>query len=253
MSQRSVQWYGWKPDAPDHRDFKYKAVLSPVEAVPDVPEADLTHTMPPIQDQGDVGTCTAHAAGAAIGHNLIVQKRTIVAPSRLFAYYNARSLEGTQDADNGATLRDMVSGLAARGYCPEEMWPYDPVKVNDLPDQISYEAGLQNKIRIYARLNDLSDMLMCLAAGYPFVFGFTVFSTFESDEIAKSGILDMPKAWESPVGGHAVCAVGYDIETRRVTVRNSWGIEWGQKGHFTMPFDYLTNRDLSDDFWTIRF
>jgi len=49
-----------------------------------------------------------------------------------------------------------------------------------------------------------------------------------------------------------VCAVGYDDKAKRVLVRNSWGPAWGQKGYFTMPYDYVANRDLSDDFWTIR-
>ena len=45
-------------------------------------------------------------------------------------------------------------------------------------------------------------------------------------------------------------AVGYDQRQKRFIVRNSWGIEWGQQGYFTMPYAYLET--LADDFWTIR-
>jgi C1A family cysteine protease len=95
-------------------------------------------------------------------------------------------------------------------------------------------------------------MRACLADGFPFVFGFTVYESFESDTVAKSGVLNLPKAKESAIGGHAVCAVGYDDAARRFIVRNSWGTDWGKRGYFTMPYAYLADRNLSDDFWTVR-
>jgi len=95
-------------------------------------------------------------------------------------------------------------------------------------------------------------MRTCLAEGYPFVFGFTVYRSFESREVAKSGVLDMPQRDEKVMGGHAVMAAGYDDRAKRFLIRNSWGADWGKQGYFTMPYAYLDNRNLSDDFWTIR-
>jgi C1A family cysteine protease len=92
----------------------------------------------------------------------------------------------------------------------------------------------------------------CLASGYPFVFGFTVYDSFESEEVAKTGQLNMPSAGENVVGGHAVLAVGYDDTQNRFIVRNSWGASWAMKGHFTMPYGYLLDQNLSDDLWTVR-
>jgi C1A family cysteine protease len=54
------------------------------------------------------------------------------------------------------------------------------------------------------------------------------------------------------MGGHAVLAVGYSDRDQRFIVRNSWGKDWGRAGYFTMPYAYLANRNLSDDFWTGR-
>jgi C1A family cysteine protease len=84
------------------------------------------------------------------------------------------------------------------------------------------------------------------------VFGFTVYSSFESAAVVRSGILNMPTRYDQVVGGHAVMAVGYNDTQRRFIIRNSWGTDWGQKGYFTMPYEYLVSRNLSDDFWTIR-
>jgi len=79
-----------------------------------------------------------------------------------------------------------------------------------------------------------------------------VYTAFESREVAKSGVLSLPTAKEKVMGGHAVMAVGYNDSTSQFIVRNSWGPDWGQEGYFMMPYDYLTNSNLADDFWTIR-
>jgi C1A family cysteine protease len=92
----------------------------------------------------------------------------------------------------------------------------------------------------------------CLSEGYPFVFGFTVYESFEGARVAKTGKLNLPKKGEKLVGGHAVMAVGYDDTINRFIVRNSWGAKWGLKGYFTVPYTYLLNENLADDFWSIR-
>lgn len=61
----------------------------------------------------------------------------------------------------------------------------------------------------------------------------------------------MPKPTERLLGGHAVLAVGYDEKPRRFIVRNSRGGGWGMKGHFTMPYEFLLDPNLCDDFWRI--
>ena len=43
-----------------------------------------------------------------------------------------------------------------------------------------------------------------------------------------------------------------DDSDQRFIMRNSWGTGWGQAGYFTMPYGYLMDSNLSDDFWTIR-
>ena len=99
---------------------------------------------------------------------------------------------------------------------------------------------------------ELAQLKGCLAAGYPVVYGFSVYESFESAVVSRTGHVPMPKPKERLVGGHAVVAVGYDDAKERFIVRNSWGASWGEEGYFTMPFAYLLDPNLSDDFWTIK-
>jgi C1A family cysteine protease len=142
-----------------------------------------------------------------------------------------------------------------QGVCPESMWKYSAGKIlfKRKPGANCYKEALKHQVLSYHRIvHDIDHMKGCLAEGFPFVFGFTVYDEFESDAVAKTGKLNLPGPKEEVQGGHAVMCVGYDDNTQRFLVRNSWGTDWGMKGYFTMPYEYLTNRNLADDFWTIR-
>jgi len=174
-------------------------------------------------------------------------------PSRLFIYYNERVIEHTVDNDNGAQIRDGIKSVNKQGVCPEKLWPYDVGSFTKKPSARCYTEALKHQVLSYQRVvRDLKSMKGCLAQGYPFVFGFTVYDGFETPTVARTGKLEMPKPNESVQGGHAVVAVGYDDSKKRFIVRNSWGPGWGLKGYFTMPYEYLEEENLSDDFWTIR-
>jgi C1A family cysteine protease len=229
----------------------YAAPMQVLTALP--PTTDLRSKCPPVYDQGQLGSCTANAIAAAVEFDLIKENKKEFMPSRLFIYYNERYMEGTADSDAGAQIRDGVKSVANQGDCPEDLWPYDISKFADKPSQNCYDNAVQHKAVQYQRvIRDLSQMKGCLASGYPFVFGFTVYQSFESKEVAQTGHASMPLSGEQAVGGHAVVAVGYDDSQNWFVVRNSWGTSWGMKGYFTLPYSYLLNANLSDDFWTIR-
>jgi len=239
--------YGWVPDAPDQRDFLYSAIR-PVIRLPK--RADLRNGCSEVERQGKLGSCTAQALA---GNLEFLDKKLdgeYVDTSRLFIYYNERALIDTIDYDSGASLRDGIKTLKKDGACHEETWPYKISKFDTRPPRKCYIEGKLHLIESYHRLIAIPEMLSCLAEGYPFVFGFTAYESFESRKVRRTGIVHMPKKKERPIGGHAVMAVGYDQAAKRFLVRNSWGKRWGMAGYFTMPFKYLET--LADDFWTIR-
>jgi C1A family cysteine protease len=243
-------WYGWVPDRPDQRDKLYAAIAAPPKKLP--ARVDLSAQCSAVEDQGQLGSCTANAL---VGNLEFLERKAghdVTDLSRLFIYYNERAMEGTVGEDAGAMIRDGVKSLVKLGVCTEKKWPYRIARFTAKPSSACYRDATNRQITSYHRILTLQQMKQCLAEGYPFVFGFSVYQSFESATVARTGKVELPKADETMVGGHAVCAVGYDEAARRFLVRNSWGAGWGIKGYFTMPYDYLANNNLADDFWTVR-
>jgi hypothetical protein len=244
--------YGWVRDLPDTRDFLYSAPL--IRFPQGLPASvDLRSECPPVYDQGQLGSCTANGIAGAIQFDQAKQGTKDFTPSRLFIYYNERAIEGTVGQDSGAQVRDGIKSVSTLGAPPETDWPYNIQEFAQKPPAQAYADAKQDLVSSYARVaQSITQMQGCLAAGYPFVFGFTVYESFESDTVAQTGIVPMPAAGEKVLGGHCVLAVGYDGTQRNFIIRNSWGPDWGLKGYCMMPFEYLLTANLASDFWTIR-
>jgi C1A family cysteine protease len=242
IQERTVKRFGYKPDLGDPRDQSY--TVGKAITLPD--KVDLRLSMPPVWNQGHLGSCVAHAVPALLCHLV-----PGLMPSRLWVYYKTRSLECSVKDDSGCELRDAIKVLSKLGCPPESVWPYAPDKFAIAPPKSVNDKAKGELIAGYYRLNDLHDMLDCLARGFPFATGITVFESIQSAEVARTGTLPLPTNSDSPIGGHAIAVVGYDMATKRFLVRNSWGAAWGDGGHLTVPFDYLASNDLCSDSWMV--
>jgi C1A family cysteine protease len=232
--------FGYVPDFGDPRDHAFiRAATTSQDSV------DLRPRMTPIRDQGQIGSCTAFALDGAVGflHGFV--------GSPLWLYYEERLAEHTTRSDAGAQIRDGIKVLASKGYPPEKEWPYDPLHFAKAPPAAATKDAKLDLITNYQRLGNVIDMRNCLEQGFPFVVGISVYEQFESDEAAETGEITMPGKHDSPIGGHAVCVVGFEKDGRFI-VRNSWSDGWGLKGYFHLPHDYLASTDLASDCWTIR-
>jgi C1A family cysteine protease len=242
--------YGWIPDLPDNRDKFYAQLTALPTKLPTF--IDLRNKCTPIEDQGLLGSCTANALAGNLEFLKKLTLRKIIDFSRLFIYFNERVITHSVNSDSGASLRDGIKTLVKLGACMESIWPYDINQFTKKPSVKAYKTALDFQITSYLRLTTLNQMKQTLSTGYPFVFGFSVYESFESETVTKTGIVPMPEFNEHLIGGHAVMAVGYDDRKNQIIVRNSWGRLWGDKGYFYMPYDYIANPNLCADFWTVR-
>jgi len=248
--------YHLKKDPIDQRDklFSFNLVVNPHATVKLPRIVDLRSKMPPVYDQGELGSCTANAGCAYWSYIFPVKG---LQPSRLCLYEEERILEGTVNEDAGASMRDIGRALSKFGVCDESLFPYvvsdfckpmTPVAVND---------ALKNKIRTYSAISSLTDIKNCLALSQkPVLIGMNIYPSFETLRVSKTGIVPLPSRSERLLGGHAVLVVGYNddvsspIRGGSLIVRNSWGAGWGDKGYFYLPYSYLSS-GYAYDFWTL--
>ncbi len=277
---------GWIPDYPDFRDYteetaEVREMLTGTGLSPGregkrkrrsgLPPAavDLREWCSPVEDQGRLGSCTAHAGVGIIEYYERKSFGRHIDASRLFLYKVTRNLM-KMSGDTGAYLRCTIGAMVLFGVPPEEHWPYSdgPDEFDQEPPAFCYSFAQNYKTIKYYRHDPPSaspgDILervkTYLAAGHPAMFGFTVYSSIE--QAADSGRIPLPSLRDKIEGGHAVMSVGYDDtmtiknrygqeETRgALLIRNSWGRRWGENGYGWLPYDYL-KKGLAEDFWSV--
>lgn len=243
--------YGLIKQNRDERDFKFSVAVK--EELP--AKVDLRSHCPPVFDQLSSSSCTSQAGVAAM---MMLESSNIML-SRLFLYYNERSLDGNVGEDCGATMRSICKSLQKTGVCEEQYWDFDLDKIIKSPPILAYVKASKHKILEYSSfdndgiMDDVYQIKYYLAKqSQPVLIGMEVWDSFESPEVAKTGIVPMPnKAKERFNGGHAVLIVGYDSDTDCFIVRNSWSPNWGDKGYFYLPYSFVTER-LAFDAWIIK-
>ena len=243
--------YGWRPSLPDFRDAAYKAL--PRLAGQRPPVFSMRSAMPSVWDQEQENSCVGHGVSAIWSYSA----SSPFMPARNFIYYNARDAEGDTGSDNGATVRDGVAALVRLGVCSEDAWIYQASDVTARPYPGCYRAALPQAGGTYhpvgndsgATIDEICDQL---AGGEPIVFGISVFQSFETEQVAKTGIVPMPHPGEKDLGGHCIVMVGYDDARQSIECRNSWGPDWGDHGYFWLPYAYASSPSFADDYWVYR-
>ena len=246
--------YGWRPSLPDHRDIMFGSDAHLAGAVELASEIDPRDSLPLVYDQGQLGSCTGNAVAAAIQYDFYLDGKFPLRshrPSRLDIYYGERSLEGTlMNGDCGAVGRDGFKYAQQTGVMLERDWPYVISQFQTPPPSGPRPYKLTKQ---YASVPmDVTLIKTALNKQQTIAFGFTVYESFESGQVASNGIVPMPTPGEQVLGGHEVLIVGYlSAYPNHALVRNSWGANWGIGGYFLMPWSYITNSNLAGDLRTI--
>ena len=242
--------YGLRWQKSDKRDLLYTPHAKLLADRPVM--VNLRDQMPAIYDQENIGSCTAQSVCALMEY-LNMKQGDIFEPSRLYTYYNNRVMMGWWYLfiDSGATIRDSIKSVAKYGICAESLWPYDTKKYWRTPPAKAYADGKKQQALQYEAVVNLHEHIETrLAEGFPVDLGIPIYTSFQSEAAAKTGVVPMPvPATETLLGGHAVLCIGYDRDKQIYYMRNSWGEEWGDKGYFTIPYQYM--KELASDLWTI--
>ena len=237
--------YHWKRDTLDSRDHLFAPTITTLPS-----RVDLRPGCSPIEDQGQLGSCTGNAIAGIIEY-LDRRAGKMIDVSRLFIYYEERVLESTVNEDVGAYIRDGIKVVNKKGVCLEPLWPYMISRYRTKPSASAYKDALRRKARSYQKITNFTGVKQALAQGYPVVIGFDVYESFDTQQVADTGIMPYPQPNEELLGGHAVTLVGYDDATNTFIARNSWGPDWGDHGYFYMPYQVIQNTSMSGDFWII--
>jgi len=247
----SSQFPGWIPDLPDFRDYRYIAPGSTLENLP--LQWDMRQKSPVVYYQDSLHSCTANAIAGAFQFELSNQRKPAFQPSVLFIYYNQRRIQNTVNTDSGASIRDGLYTMRHDGVCRDEKWKYVIHEFTKKPFESCYTDALKHKIKNYYSLDrEINQMKACLADNHPVIAGFSVYESFFDQQVLQHGVVNMPVKKEKRVFGHAALVVGYDDAKGCFILRNSWGNSWGNGGYFTMPYEYLLDKRLAQDFWMIR-
>lgn len=244
--------YGWRPDTPDSRDIYIR-----LPSVYNEKNVDLrSELMPPVYNQGDISSSVANAVLSSWTYdtnkkNQKTNTLTEIEPSRLFVYLNQRIIDGTTELDVGGSIRDSLKVLNGVGVCREEQFPYNTTRDIKYPptEQVFKKAG-ENKGIKYQKLIPLTgNIKSALSLGYPIVFGFSVYESF--DQLDKYFTVPIPKPQEKVIATHCALICGFDNKYRKFLVRNSWGDEWGDGGYCWIPYKYISEGRCAD-FWIIE-
>lgn len=248
---------GWIPDLPDNRDFKAENLRLTKDIRLKVAASDSEYLIDeklfsPVEDQGNLGSCTAQAGMGLIEYMERRAFRKHINGSRLFLYKTTRKLMGLT-GDTGAYLRDTIKAMRLFGVPPEDYYSYDISKFDQEPNAFVYSLANNYKSLKYARVDQptpqgtlvhIKDLIM---NKYPMMFGFTCFESLYDDQ---EGMIPFPGPNESVIGGHAVVLTGYSDTKQAFRIRNSWGTGWGQGGYGWLPYEYLM-QGLMDDIWVV--
>ena len=245
-----------KKDKPDSRDIIFKAEKLNVDKAKLPLKYDLRDLglLPDILDQGEIGSCGPNHISNSMKYCLKKFNFKGFQPSRLFIYYFTRLLEDSPlDEDTGISIRGGLKASHKYSTCGENHWGYDVSEFTIKPIDPAIKASTNHMEKFkYIRIpQNLHNIKQTLYAGFPIITGIQIYDSFTSDKVAKTGKVDIPLKNEEHLGGHCVSIIGYDDNSERFILANSWGKEWGNRGYFTLPYNYILNNKLASDFWII--
>lgn len=223
---------GWRKDPYDKRDR-----IRPIKILGLPDKVDLSHLMPAVRDQGQIGSCVGFGLGANLYGQALIDG---LEPGEWFSptwiYNGARFLEGTLPRDLGCFPRSALEWLTDKGALLEHLWPYNPTRLDPRtpPSELEPEAAKFPLVSYSRVVGGAAGIASALAEGKPVSIGTPWYDKWMTPAGPQALLPDITEK-DSPAGGHETVVYGYDILDQTFLCQNSWGTSWGNAGRFKMP------------------
>lgn len=230
--------YGLNPSPATHESYLSLSSVPGLRTTAPPATYDLLEYLGNVKNQGDLGSCTANAGAGHLEFLFRKYKNQSPTFSPLFLYYQERAKDGTlPQGDCGSTGLTACQVLEELGVCLESEDSYTTKNFEVAPTPAQLTEAAQYKSGAYHSIYTLDDMKLCLASNYTFLYGMTVYESFETS-VGADGKVPVPNYASEPVlGGHEILCFGFDDKKQALHIRNSWGSDWGENGNFWLPYE----------------
>jgi hypothetical protein len=235
---------GFNPSEQDARDYPIRKLLARHTSLIIEPtgSANLSKYVIDVLDQKNLGSCVFQGLAQQI--RISAYKEEGVEPalaSRLYAYYNTRSIEKTVSGDAGAMPRNAIKAINEYGWCKEIDWPYNILKFNKMPPFNAYRLAFDSKERFEyyfirsSGAEKIKEVKLALDAGFPVGIGTQIGKDYFNYTVKSEPL--KPPITEWNLGGHYMVLTGY--ENAIFNCLGSWGSVFGKKGWVDFTEEYI--------------
>ena len=220
-------------------------------------QVDWTPMMSPVKDQGRLGSCVGFAVAAmkefqeqkehieeVYSGKEYKRKEDHYDLSEAWVYWNSKKIDPWPNQE-GTSIRCAMKVIHKIGIPCEAGWEYDD-RFKGEPKSWSHLVAKWGLIDSYWRVATLDDLKIALR-DCPTVIGVGCFQEIYNPQ---NGVVPYPANPSYCLGGHAVCAVGFDDDTELVKFKNSWSKDWGKDGYGYLPYNYII--DFMWDAWATK-
>lgn len=219
---------------------------------------DLSYLMPPVRNQGRMGSCVGFALSALKSYHEQLEygygykdDSKIMSPAFI---YNQNKEYG--DCNSGAQTIKALNFLKSDGCATEIEFPYNENDCYNLPNTIIKQNAIKNKIKEWQGFffqnnpDVLTEIKYAISQQQPVVIDFKVDAEFTKLNLfswsnyiwSENSSGDPKENGVSKPGYHCALLVGYDDDIKAFKLYNSWGSIWKNGGYCWVDYNWFLKR-----------
>ena len=243
--------YNLVPSFPGH-EYKYlditnlKRRFNIEETLPKY--IDLRPSFPPIIDMDILPFNGIYIVIYLMHYQLLKNNLPVFPPSAMYVYKNISYYKQVKSI---YSLESIFNAIKENGICSESELAtrQDNLEV-EIPGKIIERANAFKFIEIYKLDNSLETIKTLLNNKYPVIVGFSVY--YDMANVESYMWLPDEKI-DRKLGGLGGVLVGYIEDRQMFIMATTFGQGYGTNGYILIPYDYVTNSNLTYELYTLDF